>query len=363
MTTTTTRDPGPLAAPPQTPGPAPGLVVDIEVARRPHTVNAAFSVAAGQRLALFGPSGAGKTTLLEVVAGITRPDRALISMNGRILTRTDRPKIAMALPERRVGLLRQPPGLFPHLSVAQNAGYATGGTLGAEGNALLDDLGLASHAEALPVALSGGQRQRVALARVLLGGFDLLLLDEPFTGLDAVVRARVNDCVRRRADARQAPVILVTPDLPEAQAFAHTLGIVDGFQLLQLGDAHSVVAGPASRRVAELVGYRGFVPGHAVGAGPGVVCVHPQRVRVGEHPRDGVVMSGVVASVRPSGGGFEADLLIADRHLVACAVPARGRRAVMDTAGRLDPDAPDPYQPGERLTVTALDPPRVPGDG
>ena len=119
----------------------------------------------------------------------------------------------------------------------------------------------------------------------MLSTFEILLLDEPFTGLDAAVRTRVSECVVRRTEELRAPVVLVTHDLPEAQAFAHRLGIMDGGQLLQIGDSHSVVARPATRRVAQLVGYRGFVPAGAVGAGEGLVCVHPTRYASGPAPR------------------------------------------------------------------------------
>ena len=121
-----------------------GLVLDVEVSRHPHVVAATFAVGPTERLALFGPSGAGKTTVLEVLAGITRPDRGEVRLNGRMLT-SARSKLNVPLAERRVGLLRQPPGLFPHLSVEENVTYGTGGVLSEAGRALLEDLGLAEH--------------------------------------------------------------------------------------------------------------------------------------------------------------------------------------------------------------------------
>lgn len=343
------------AAAPAPPADHEGLSVDLEVSRRPHRVAASFRVPAHERLALFGPSGAGKTTVLEVVAGITRPDVGEVRLNGRVLTRA-KPRHSVALAERRVGLLRQPAGLFPHLSVEENVTYGTGGVLADGGRALLADLGLDDHRRALPGSLSGGQRQRAAIARVVLSDFEVLLLDEPFNGLDAAVRTRVGECVVRRSEERRAPVVLVTHDLPEAQAFAHRLGIMDEGRLLQVGDAHSVVARPATRRVAELVGYRGFVPAPAVGAGEGLVCVHPQQVRLGARPDRGVAMTGTVIALRPSGVGFEAELLVAGAHRVWCAlhVPQAGPGA----SGHRAPGADD-LVPGAELTVTALDPPRV----
>jgi len=341
-----------------------GLLVDVEVARRPSLVSAAFMVDPGHRLALFGPSGAGKTTLLELVAGLLRPDRGLIRLNGRVLTSTSPPRQAVPLAERRVGLLRQPAGLFPHLTVEENAAYGSGGPIGGEGRALLEELGLDRHRQALPVALSGGQCQRVAVARVLLSRFEVLLLDEPFNGLDAAIRSRVNQSVHDRAAARRAPVVLVTHDLPEAQAFAHRLGIMDDGRLLQVGEAHDVVAAPATRRVAELVGYRGFVPTTLPGR-DGLVCIHPQRIRLGAHPEHGMVLSGIVSALRPSGVGFEAEVIVNTADRIVCAMPGSSGEPGLD-AGGPGPAMADVGRVGEvgrSITITVLDPPHVPKEG
>lgn len=344
---------------PEVPSTRDGLHVDIEVDRRPHRVRAAFAVAPSERLALFGPSGAGKTTILEVIAGLTRPDRGTVTLDDRLLT-TDNRRSGIPLADRRVGLLRQPPGLFPHLTVEENAFYGCQREVGADERRLLAALGLDRHRRARPVALSGGQRQRVALARVLLGPFAVLLLDEPFTGLDAAVRAQVSRCVRERAAARHAPVLLVTHDLAEAQAFSDRLGIIDDGRLLQVGHPHEVVAHPASRRVAEMVGYRGFVPAASAGAGGGLLCVHPDRIRLGEHPEAGVVLCGTVAAVRPCGAGFEADLALPGGDVVTCGLPPHlGETGI--ASGRSPGDVPNDLLrcEGHKLTVTALDPPRV----
>ena len=100
------------------------LEADVEVDRREFRLSAAFSVAAGERLALFGPSGAGKTTILEAIAGLLEPARGTVVLDGRVLTRTAPPRRQVPPWQRRVGLLRQDPALFPHLSVRQNLAYA-----------------------------------------------------------------------------------------------------------------------------------------------------------------------------------------------------------------------------------------------
>src|SRR5215469_7087577 len=162
---------------------APVLEVDVEVDRPSFTVRAALQVARGERLALFGPSGAGKTTLLEVIAGLVRPRRALVRLAGRVLTDTERPVVAVPPWQRGVGLLRQDTGLFPHLSVRDNLGYAQArpAQLAKEAEAdlagLAKALGIEGLLGSMPAKLSGGQAHRVALGRLLLSRCDALLLD------------------------------------------------------------------------------------------------------------------------------------------------------------------------------------------
>ena len=165
------------------------LDADVEVDRREFTVRAALQVGPGERLALFGPSGAGKTTLLEAIAGLVQPRRARIELGSRVLTSTAPPVCAVPPWQRRVGLLRQNPGLFPHLSVRDNLCYARSASRSeAEMSSLAAVLGIDGLLSAMPARLSGGQAHRVALGRLLLAHCDTLLLDEPYTGLDASLR-------------------------------------------------------------------------------------------------------------------------------------------------------------------------------
>ena len=120
----------------------------------------------------------------------------------------------------------------------------------------------------MPARLSGGQRHRVALGRLLLAHCDALLLDEPFASLDAALRRSLTALVKDLSSQRSVPSVLVTHQLSDAQAFADRLLVMDAGAILQAGAPDQVVLRPASRRVAELVGYLGFVPG-AAGAAPG----------------------------------------------------------------------------------------------
>ena len=327
------------------------LDADVEVDRRDFTVRAAVRVAPGERLALFGPSGAGKSTILEVIAGLVRPRRARIVLGGRVLTSTAPPVRAVPPWHRRIGLLRQDPGLFPHLSVRDNLTYApTADPSGAELAELAGLLGLGGLLSAMPARLSGGQGHRVALGRLLLAHCDALLLDEPFTGLDAALRRTLTDLVAGLVAERGVPAVLVAHELADAQAFADRLAVLDHGRLLQVGAPDEVVLRPASRRAAELVGYLGFVPagdGRVAGsaAADGVVAgIHPERVAAGARPGSGLVLTGTVMACRPAGAGWEADLRVGGAT-ITCRLPER------------------PEATGGELAVTALDPPYFGADG
>jgi ABC-type thiamine transport system ATPase subunit len=342
------------------------LDADVEVDRRDFPVRAELSVAPGERLALFGPSGAGKTTLLEAVAGLVPLARGRIVLHGRVLTSTTPPVRAVPPWQRRTGLLRQDPGLFPHLSVRGNLGYSPTADRGAGLTELAGQLEIGGLLPAMPARLSGGQRHRVALGRLLLAHSEALLLDEPYSGLDAALRRTLTDLVVRLVRDRQLPTIMVTHELADAQAFASRLAVLDRGIVLQAGTPHEVVLRPASRRVAELVGYLGFVPlgdgagriggagagGTGGGAGPGlghvlgqtVAGVHPDRVTGGAHPDRGLVLSGTMTGCRPSGAGWEADLRVG-QAVIVCRLPEL------------------PAVAGGQLVVTAVDPPCFGPDG
>jgi ABC-type sugar transport system ATPase subunit len=323
------------------------LKVDVEVDRREFTLQAAISVAPGERLALFGPSGAGKTTLLETIAGLVPPRRGQVSLGGEILTSTEPPKAAVPAWRRQVGLLRQDPGLFPHLSVRGNLAYARGADpAGQELTDLAEALGIGALLGAMPARLSGGQQHRVALGRLLLAHCRALLLDEPYSGLDAALRRTLTALVVAMVADRQVPAVLVAPELADAQAFADRMAVLDRGSVLQIGRPDELVRRPASRRVAELVGYLGFVPlpGAPAGAGGTIAGIHPDLVVPGAEPNRGVVLTGLLTGCRPSGVGWEADIHIQDDSITV----------------RL------PEQPATdcgELTVTAVDPPVFGPDG
>lgn len=326
------------------------LNADVEVDRRDFTVRAALEVAPGERLALFGPSGAGKTTLLETIAGLVEPRTGLIELGGRTLTRTTAPRVAVPPWQRQVGLLRQDPGLFPHISVRHNLAYARAtDAQGSELIGLADALGIGDLLDAMPARLSGGQQHRAALGRLLLARCAVLLLDEPYSGLDAVLRRTMTALVVQLVTERGVPAVLVAHELADAQAFASQLAVLDRGVVLQIGAPDQVVRQPSAVRVAELVGYLGFAP--VAGRPETVAGIHPDRVVAGAAPARGLVLTGTIAATRPAGAAFEVDLI--------CAAAAEGAAGPVVTCRLAD----RPGRPGEVLTVTALDPPCFGPDG
>jgi putative thiamine transport system ATP-binding protein len=182
-------------------------------------LSVSHDIASGEVLTVMGPSGVGKSTLLAFVTGTLAAD---FTATGRVLL--DGHDITDAAPhQRRVGILFQDDLLFPHLSVGANLafGLLAGGTAAARHDKVqeaLREVGLEGFADRDPATLSGGQKARIALMRMLLSEPCALLLDEPFSRLDATLRSQVREMVFDRARARGLPVLMVTHDAEDAQA-------------------------------------------------------------------------------------------------------------------------------------------------
>jgi len=194
---------------------------------------AAFE-AQGRSIVLFGPSGSGKTLTLRAVAGLMAPDAGRIDLDGRSLFDSVN-GVDVPARQRGVGLMFQDYALFPHLSVAQNVGFGLGAglfgrlDLAARNRVgeLLDLAGLTHLADARPGRLSGGQRQRVALLRALARSPRALLLDEPFSALDPLLRTRMRREVRAMCHAVDTPTMLVTHDPEDLAEFGGTVVLYD----------------------------------------------------------------------------------------------------------------------------------------
>ncbi|MFK0383506.1 ABC transporter ATP-binding protein [Agrobacterium sp. NPDC090273] len=199
----------------------------------------------GEAAVLLGPSGCGKSTLLRIAAGLDK------RFSGHVSVRTGQAGDSSSGPP--VAFVFQEPRLMPWLTVAQNIGYADGSRYDrARVTRLIDDVGLTGHSETLPKALSGGMAQRVAIARALYTEPRILLLDEPFSAVDAFTRMKLQDLVLKLVEQRGISFLLVTHDIDEALYLGdriYMMGARDG------GIQHDLavdVARPRDRRAARL---------------------------------------------------------------------------------------------------------------
>lgn len=212
----------------------------------------------GEILALLGPSGCGKTTTMRLIAGFERLDAGCITIGERVVAGPGR----FVPPEQRqVGMVFQNYALFPHLSVADNIAYGLkrGPDRAARIHEVLTLVGLPGLQSRMPHELSGGQQQRVALARALAPQPQVLLLDEPFSGLDAALRDQVRGEVARILRASGATVIFVTHNQDEALYLGDRVAVMNNGYVEQLAKPEELFLHPASRFVAEFMGAAFFL--------------------------------------------------------------------------------------------------------
>ena len=223
------------------------------------------SVARSELFTVLGPSGCGKTTLLRLIAGFEHPDAGEVSVAGRMVAG----ETAWVAPEeRRIGMVFQDYALFPHLSVERNVAFGLarrerGGrrATATRARSALELVGLQHKANCLPHELSGGERQRVALARALAPEPELVLLDEPFSSLDATLRADLRREVELILRDAEATAILVTHDQEEALSLGDRLAVMRAGRVVQVGRPEDVYAHPADRWAAGFLGEVNVVSG------------------------------------------------------------------------------------------------------
>ncbi len=243
-----------------------------------------FTAPENQIIVLFGPSGAGKSMTLSAIAGFAPPESGRIVIGERILFDADR-RIDLLPQQRRVGLVKQDLALFPHLTVAQNIAYGLGRASPEMRRTQVHDLLALVNLNGLdaryPAQLSGGQQQRVALARALAPRPAVLLLDEPFSALDAPTRMQLRSEVLNLQREIKIPVVFVTHDLGEAYFLADQLAVIDAGRILQIDAPGEILRQPCCLRVAQAVGVKNILPGTVV-ASDSAGC----RVRVGDATLD-----------------------------------------------------------------------------
>jgi ABC-type Fe3+/spermidine/putrescine transport system ATPase subunit len=256
-----------------------------------------FSLQKGEFLCLLGPSGCGKTTTLRMIAGFVIPDSGSIRLHGR--------DIANDAPYRRdVGLLFQSYALFPHMSVLDNVSFgprmrgASRTEMREKARWALDLVRLQGFEDRKPSQLSGGQQQRVAVARVLAAGASILLLDEPFSNLDAKLRKHMQEDLRELQLRLGIGTIHVTHDQEEAMLMSDRVIIMNGGRIEQEGPAREVYQNPRTAFVADFMGRT-----NTLTATFGAFDAGSQRVEV-ETPAGRMLATSHQAPAKPTGTYF-----------------------------------------------------------
>ena len=215
-----------------------------------------LEVPSGSLVAVLGASGSGKTTLLRLLAGFLRPDSGTVLFGDRVVARAGAGAADAFLPpeKRRVGIVPQEGALFPHLTVSGNVGFGLPRSDRDRITEVLEMVQMGDYADARPHDLSGGQQQRVALARALAPRPDVILLDEPFSSLDASLRTHLRADVREVLRAEGTTALMVTHDQDEALSIADLVAVMRGGRIVQSGTPREVYDAPVDLEVARFVG-------------------------------------------------------------------------------------------------------------
>ena len=337
-----------------------GLTRDHGTGEAPALDRLDLDVPAGGCVAIVGPSGSGKTTALRLTAGLDAPDAGDVLLDGASVLRVP--------PERRgMAMVFQRPLLFPHLNVLDNVAFAARVTgtprrqARVEAARYLELVQLPGFGPRFVGELSGGQEQRVALARALAAQPRVLLLDEPFSALDAALRADMHELLRELRAVLEPTVVLVTHDQLEAAALAETIAVLSGGVLIQHDSVEAVYTRPASLTVARLMGGLNEVEGLVVGRhhhsplgqlrlpddvpvrdGPGVLVIRQESVEVTGAADPAADAYGTLAAVRVVGA----------RKLVSIEVPGLAAPQNRDTPfARVHAELPlgSGVSPGQRV--------------
>jgi iron(III) transport system ATP-binding protein len=316
-----------------------------------HNVN--LNVDYGSVTALLGPSGGGKTTLLRIIAGLERPQHGSVLINGKVVADAS---VWVPAHERGVALVPQEGALFPHLTVADNVAFGLSKRRSTETKsrvaAMLELVGLPTAGSLMPSELSGGMQQRVALARALATNPAVVLLDEPFSALDAGLRETLRDQVVDILRAAHATAVWVTHDQDEALSIADSVAVLLAGHVAQKSDPVSVYHSPVTADVAQFIGETVVIPGDVNGLGKTVntvfgnvellrehslgsvhVMIRPEQFEIVNANHSDVLVTGEVLATRYFGHDGTVDVKMPDGNIATVRLHARLLPNVGTTVG------------------------------
>lgn len=269
-----------------------------------------LSVNQGEFLSLLGPSGCGKTTLMKAVAGILPAQGGRILLDGEDIT-------GLPIHKRGTVIVFQDMRLFPHMTVEENVafplkmqGVSRSGRL-EQARDLLEKVQMGGFRDRRPSELSGGQQQRAALARALAARPRLLLLDEPFSALDAKIRAQMREELKRIQEELNITVVFVTHDQEEAMALSHRIVVMNKGFIEQIGTPTEIYDHPATRFVASFIGEMNFLTKQDGSS----VAVRPEDVTITRGEVQGQ-LSGDVRTIMVLGHFVEVNVEVENRQVI-----------------------------------------------
>ncbi|MEB3326705.1 MAG: TOBE-like domain-containing protein [Synechococcus sp.] len=285
--------------------------------------NVSLDVDTGSLVALLGPSGSGKSTLLRLIAGLEEADAGRVWITGEEAT-------SRSVQERQVGFVFQHFALFKHRTVRQNVGFGLElrgwqhDAIRRRVDELLELVQLQGYGSRYPSQLSGGQRQRVALARALAVQPRVLLLDEPFSALDAKVRKELRAWLRNLHDEMHVTTVIVTHDQEEAMEVADKIVVMNEGRIEQIGSPAEIYDQPASPFVMSFVGAVNVLPPH-VALAPnrerrGELFIRPHDLELHRDPQEGSVPA-VLRRLTHLGRDIQAELTLASGEVVVAQLP------------------------------------------
>ncbi len=315
----------------------------------------AFEVREHEIFALLGPSGCGKTTCLRLISGFERPDKGEVHLAGRLLASSS---THVAPQERGIGFVFQDYALFPHMSVLDNVAFGLRDIPKHKRHVYAEEVlcrtGMGDYKDRNPAELSGGQQQRVALARAIAPKPKLVLLDEPFSNLDAMLRDITRKEVRNILKKAGMSALLVTHDQEEALSFADRIAVMNGGRIEQIGTPEEVYYNPRTQFVAQFLGRTNIFHADADGGSEVYTNLGPMRLNCN-------ACGKVLCSIRPEHLTLErptterADELgtIIERefkgHDITYHVYLKGEKYLVHTGNRVL------FEPNEQVVIKPLE--------
>ena len=283
----------------------------------PSVEDVSFSVSEGEVVTLLGPSGCGKTTLLRLAAGLERPRQGEIWLDGKLVSDAG---LVVAPEIRGVGFMFQDYALFPHLNVLENVQFGLrdkGAAATRRGLDVLAETSIEHLADSYPHELSGGQQQRVALARALAPRPSVILLDEPYAGLDSRLRERIRDQMLHVLKAAGSAALMVTHDAEEAMFMSDNIIVMRDGQVQQTGRPVNLYCQPNSAFVAEFFGEVNRLEGQVSNG-----CIEtvlgtfdaPDRMQNGDVAS--IVIRHEALNIEPNGTGDDANAFVMEARLL-----------------------------------------------